>query len=81
MLGKHDIHLALSFSHWRNCRPWDTPSMQHCADLGEEQCGQSETALLTLLMWFFWGFVVKGKLKSYPVSWELYKGILSMESC
>lgn len=79
MLEKLDVHLVLSFSHWRNCRPRRTPSTQHCTDLGEGDVDKVKVLFLTFLMQFF-SASIGCCFSLTPVFWDLYKGVLLMDS-
>lgn len=71
MLGNLDVHIEVSLPHWRTLLVWLS------AGLEEGLCGQSETALLILLMLFFSVFVVQGGFFSLtPRFWDFSKGIL-----
>lgn len=77
MLGKLHVHLGSSFSQWNNCRSGGSSLVECCAGPGEEQCGQKEATLLTLLLWFFSFFVIK---QGYFSS-TLGSGIFKIVSC
>lgn len=51
--------------------------MWGCDELGEGWCGQNETALLSLLMWFFLVSVVHGGTSASPLGSRIF----TMVSC
>ena len=65
---KLDIHLGLSFLHWKNCRPRDSLSAVLCWP-GGGFVSRSETAPLTLPIQIVLVFVVQGS--PLPSPWAL----------
>lgn len=66
-LRKVHVHLRVSFTYWRNCKPRGNSSVQHCTGLGEKQHGKRETITLIFLMWFFSVLWSKGCASASPL--------------
>ena len=58
--GELDVHLGLSFSHWKNSKFWGILGVGCYAGLGEGQCSQSEATSLRLLMGVLLSFCGSG---------------------
>lgn len=73
-MGKLDVHLGLSFFHWKMHKLGVS-----YASLGEDV--QNETMLIILLMWSFSVSVLQKRLLLHLRVWDLHKGILSVNNC
>lgn len=81
MLGKLDVHFALFLFSLEKLQDQGNPLVQHCTDLGEEQCSQSETAPVNLiLMSFFLVFVAQVDASASPPCSSIFTSILSIDS-
>lgn len=73
-MGKLDVHLGLSFFHWKMHKLGVS-----YASLGKDV--QNETMLIILLMWSFSVSVLQKRLLLHLRVWDLHKGILSVNNC